>query len=749
MDKDYPNASRMYTVMEMNHKTIVSMPQIDDYIIKEYPEVEKAATVEFVGKIFFETDPEHPEKKCMLNMMEITPAFIDFFSVKFINQPLTNYESSPNGIILTQSTALKIFGTTDVNGKKIVAVRSIEDEKHSYTVCGVIDDFQPISYFNMHGGKTDALFLNDVLGNFNPNQSISRTSATTMIMLHKNVSLKQFNKKFLNFSPPAYNPLISDIMKRNQGGFYLSPLSNVMAESMGALFYVVIGIFGGIGALVLSVSIFNYTSYSINLFLNKQHECAIRKSVSAGKWHLFFLLFTEIAITIILSGLLATCWVNLLGSYIAGLFGSLFVLDTNSIYFQLVQYILIGLVMAFLLCLIPAGKINRMSVKDTIFGGKSKNPKSKSRNILLGLQLFLSALFISCSLFLYLQLNHISSIMVGTLTKAEKENIIEISLMDDALIHYSGNILQKLRENPHIEDIFLSQASLVSRGNTITSLRYGEKEIDIFKMNYMPVGYNYFDFIHLQAIEGRLWKEGESDAIVISKKAKALLEDEDVLGKVFSNYERSYTIVGVVEDIVSREPYEEGKATFYFPVKDDRHCFIYVRVNPEKKKECLDYINQTIRAYLYEVSEFSSPSLSESISEITKIEGILFKIIILFSIVSLTISLSGVYAVVTLTTKRRRKEVAIRKINGATLPGIIRLFLRTYLFILLIAAIPAFTIIYFAINKWLEMYAYRISVSWIVFTLIFIGLAALLTFTIIYQLIKVARTNPAEVIKSE
>ena len=72
------------------------------------------------------------------------------------------------------------------------------------------------------------------------------------------------------------------------------PFTKTMRESMGASFYIIPGIFGGLGTLALLVSIFNYLSYTVNLFLSKEHECAIRKSINAGRWHLFFLFFTDV-----------------------------------------------------------------------------------------------------------------------------------------------------------------------------------------------------------------------------------------------------------------------------------------------------------------------------------------------------------------------------------------------------------------------------------------------------------------------
>jgi ABC-type antimicrobial peptide transport system permease subunit len=183
------------------------------------------------------------------------------------------------------------------------------------------------------------------------------------------------------------------------------------------------------------------------------------------------------------------------------------------------------------------------------------------------------------------------------------------------------------------------------------------------------------------------------------------------------------------------------------PCKEDGRRYAYIKVNPVKKKETMAYIMNTVREYLPATIDYELHDLNEIISNISGIENTLFKLKTLFSAISVIVSLFGVYSSIVLTTERRRREVAIRKINGATLWIIIKMFLRTYLYILVAAVIPAFAVVYIAINKWLETYAYRISVSWTAFAVIFLTMVCLLILTVIYQLLKTARLNPAEEIK--
>jgi ABC-type antimicrobial peptide transport system permease subunit len=304
-----------------------------------------------------------------------------------------------------------------------------------------------------------------------------------------------------------------------------------------------------------------------------------------------------------------------------------------------------------------------------------------------------------------------------------------------------------MKENPLIEDILLSGRELAHVGNMMTDLNYNEQPIDEVKMDIKNVGSNYAGFTQTKILEGRFLKEGATDEMVINLSAKKLLGKEQILGEVIKSYNVYFTIVGVVEDVLSNDTHSEIMATFFRPARETGN--VYLKINPQQRKKAISFIKKTLNEYVPESIGYQLLTLNDRIAQISRMENILFKFIGSFAIIAIIISLFGVYSSVLLTTERRRKEVAIRKINGAVLSDIIRLFLNTYLYILLIVAIPAFGVTYWILDKWLETYTYPISLSWIVFVLLFLLLAALLTLTIIYQLIKIARINPAEVIKTE
>jgi ABC-type antimicrobial peptide transport system permease subunit len=747
INKEYPHARRMFSVMDEARKQPVFMSVIGDYLKAEYPEVEKFVSLEFGSKQIFQMG-EKEEKKYMLGMMEVTPSFFDFFSVS-CSDTLPQFRSEPNGIVLFESTARRLFGDNRAVGEKLTVSRPVYDETEKkrmdkdfiYTVCGITKDFPKDAYFNLEAGVKDGIILNDERGAFIPAHQ-GHWSTSTVVMLHRGVSLKAFNEKLALFSPDTEEPYFKDRK------IYLSPFSDFFREVMGAKFYVMTGIFGGIGLLVLLIALFNYASYVVSQILEKRHACAIRKTVNAGKWHLLFLFFTEIAITLLMAVFFASIWGELLVPWVNNLFGEEIVVGMSILQQQINQYFAVGLALSFLLCLIPATVLNRTSVKDSLYGGKSKHPKSRAGNILLGFQFFICIIFITAALFLFMQLKYVSTITQHSLTVADKENIFEIDCSRNLFaLHVDvEEIKRKCKENPYIEDMLTTDWGIVQRGVASTKLVHEEKELDMKKFSFMNIGSNYVEFTKSKLLEGRIPEEGNYNEILVNRTARKLLGKENVLGEVIQTYNRQCVIVGVLEDEITFGATKEIRAMFFFA--SEYPAIIYLKVHPAHRKEAVAFIRNTIRAYIPETIAYELPTLSDKIAEINQMENILLRLIGLFAFVSIAISLFGVYSSVLLATERRRKEVAIRKINGAVLSDIIRLFLRTYLYILAIAAVPAFVIVYFVTGKWLETYAYHISTPWLVAPLLLVVLGGLLTLTIIYRLMKTARINPAEVIKN-
>ncbi|MDL2323075.1 ABC transporter permease [Bacteroidales bacterium OttesenSCG-928-A17] len=755
IDSSYPDSDRMYVVREDDR--VACMPLMGKLVKDAYPDVEDYLTVEFHDNYLFDIGGGDTVKQYHLSFLETNPSFVNFFSYPVVSPLLPNYKEQQNGIILFESTTQKVFGRTDVTGEKMIAYRGIwEGNEHvekgfSYTVLGVVKDLPPISFLSIRGASKEqraGIFINDEHGNLNPDARTGWTASISLVKLKKNVSVDAFNTKFNSFLPIVENPNFAGMIGMSDGKkceYSLMPYSESLKKFWSTLYYIVIGLFLTIGILVLSVAVVNYISYAIHQFLLKKHECAIRKSVNANWWQLYFLFYTEIALTILLSGVFAYIWLSLFAPEYINLF-KLFTIEQPVLLQQLLQYIVLGIIISFLCCIIPVMRIEKRSVRETLFGGKSVNPKSKLRDILLGFQLFISILFISASVFVYLQMKYVRDVTYSSLSQQEKDNIVEIKMIyQDLFKPHKEEIINRLKSNPNIENVLLTGSEIADIGATMTQIKYEGETLARDSVAILYVGNNYCDFTKTKLLEGHFLEEDRTDQIVINETAKRILGKDAILGETIQTWRRQYTVVGVVADEIRLGPTSSMKATFYFP--NEEINIIYAKINPVKYKETVIFIDELIREFVPPTLEFEMNTLSSTIRSFSEFEQILFKIILAMSVISIIISLSGVYSSVYLNTEYRRREVAIRKINGAAIRDILKLFLKSYLWALLIAAIPAFVIAYYVIQSWLEVYAFHIAFPWWVFPLVLLLVAVLLILTVITRLLIIAKENPAETLK--
>ena len=176
----------------------------------------------------------------------------------------------------------------------------------------------------------------------------------------------------------------------------------------------------------------------------------------------------------------------------------------------------------------------------------------------------------------------------------------------------------------------------------------------------------------------------------------------------------------------------------------------YVQIAQAGKAEEVEaFVKKMLEENLPPSIQLHISTLQEDIHQAQAIENNMKGIILFFSFVSLIITLLGVYSAITLDTERRQKEVAIRKVNGAGLKQIIILFARTYIYQLVLSATMAFPLCYAILQLWKNMYIVFFNDGPLFWISIFIIVAVITTLTIIFRILKIARTNPAEVIKNE
>ena len=198
---------------------------------------------------------------------------------------------------------------------------------------------------------------------------------------------------------------------------------------------------------------------------------------------------------------------------------------------------------------------------------------------------------------------------------------------------------------------------------------------------------------------------------------------------------------------------EYGRSNYgivYFHIDETTEgYYAYVKCYPGKVQEVKEWIELKLREVLPASVEPNTGTLQKDIETQQSIENNLKDIILFFSFVCLVITLLGVYSAITLDTERRQKEVAIRKVNGAGLKEIIVLFARLYIWLLGISAVLAFPTVYLILQQWKQMYSVFFDHGILYWGGILLGVTLITALTVIFRILKIARINPATIIKSE
>lgn len=365
----------------------------------------------------------------------------------------------------------------------------------------------------------------------------------------------------------------------------------------------------------------------------------------------------------------------------------------------------------------------------------------KLRIILIATQFVISMTLIILALSIHIQNRYIRQFDIGL----PRENIVTFDLgllagrPADPLIH-------KLKSNPDIVDVTLSRTFIVAKGGTFCTRTYKNNDI---AFRIMPVAPNFVSFMGMHLTEGRAFEESDrqrdNPALLFNRTAQ---ERYDLT--VSDRIERSGEIVGIVDDYHDKPlhyPVEPIALTVY-----DRSpplfC-MYVKINNPDPGPAIAFIKEAYRT-LHPAGR--SPEIGFMYQRLGKLyekEQTLSEQIALFSLLSILISIVGIFGVVHFEMNYRRKEIALRKVYGSTTAEILRMFNGAYLRILLVCFSVAAPVAWYIIRQWLENFTYKTPIHCWIFLAAPAIVLSIVTAVITLRCYKTATDNPAKAIKTE
>ncbi len=676
----------------------------------------------------------------VLTMMETDSLYKKVFTPTIIAGSWEQAALTRNSIVLTEQAAQRLFTSTPNAIGKQMTLDECRFSKTpvTYTVQAVIKNLPENTSMNFMQ-RVDMLTLNDDDG-YEQTRAKDYTGYYVFALLREGYSINQLSQSFKeeNYTATLFNrecPVLSNSMGKghnNSSGMMIMALLNAI-----------------IGLLILLAVSLNFFHLQTGNFLNRGHEFSIRKILGNSSTGLFSMLFIQITIIIMIATLLSGCLIELAAPFLQiSQFIFTLQLEKEMLLTHLMQYMGVLLVLTSLIAASVVWHIRKQTLQVSLHGGTKVDSKKRLRNFLLGIQFFICWLFISMSVALYLQAEKTTSSLFPSFTIQEKKEIISIPLDYKFLkVEQRQILVDQFKQHPGVKEVMVSNTNLVA--DIITHLfdtpdRKNPKEIKMIR-----VSPNFPSFMNLK-IEGRSMQT--SDEIVVGRNF-ADLYGKDAIGKTFYDYSKNgKTIVGIVENNIDYN-YKDGYGQASYPnvyfLSDDMYTFCHIKCYPGQAKEVRAWIEQKLQDVFPGSIEPKHQTLLEFIEEQHALENTLKSIILFFSIVCLIITLLGVYSAITLDTERRQKEVAIRKVNGAGLKEIILLFARIYFWILGISAALAFPIVHLILQQWKQMYKVFFNDGILYWGGILLAVITITALTVIFRILKVARINPASIIKNE
>jgi len=722
----------------------------------EFPEVEGFVRIFNAGNSLFRTgDKEYYEDYFYFSDSTI----FDIFTYRFISGNPNTALIQPNTIVLTEKIAKKYYGTANPMDSIITS-----GSGRIYKVTGVIENPPGNSHL-----KFDALISGMSLvaeqgaEDFNSLEPMRfwNIGIYTYLLLKENSSMQSIHEKF----GPFYDKYMKPIGEQINASFNLmsTPLLDTHFRQgldadlpTGNKAYIVI--FSAVAAFILLLAAINYMNMATARSVNRAKEVGVRKVLGAHKILLIrqfiseslTLAFAALLIAILIVTLLMPEFNTLSGKELSFNFARNPMIIFEIAIITLLTGLISGSYPAFYLSSFLPVKVLKGTM--TRAGRKS----GALRRILVVLQFFIAIIMIIGTIVVSTQINYLKTKNLGF----NKENLVVMEIQDSTFRKKIETFKKELLNNPDIVSA-TNSTGVPGDINWIQVMRV-EKE-DKMTDHAIILNQADYDFVQtmgLEMVQGRDFDRNMGtdalEAVIINETGVKELNwtDNPIGKKIHYGFEldgsggRMLKVIGVVKDFHFRSLHNKIEPVILF-INENPGWILACRINPEKRKETLAYIESKWNEYETK-RPFNYHFLDENLDGMYQAEEKISSIIQIATILTIFIALLGLLGLSSYIAEQRTKEIGIRKIVGASVGSVLQLLYREFALLIIIAFIIAVPVAWWRLGIWLdEGFIYHEPLKWTSFLLAGIFALIIGMGTISFYIIRVASGNPVDAIKYE
>jgi putative ABC transport system permease protein len=737
-DSFYPDAEQIYRVYSVDKQSGKVNDLVSGILGRKLQE--QFAAMEASTVFYIEQNDCSSERMPHIRLRTV---FTDSTFFRVFPQVIAGSEARQplqvlNNIVLTESAAARLFGDTEkAIGQQIKS--TLFDWHPPYTVTAVVKDPPPDTNVSF-----DAILSDDDLQKQKSfvERSVEQiwTFATLQmyVRLPAGTDVGELTEQLRDFT--------SQLGTNADFELRMMPVSDVRYRLIADVPFTLnfIRLLVVASMLLMFSAIFNFLNLYLDLFRQRIRELHLRTVHGASERQLIRQMMFELACAILPALLSAFFFILLARPAFSGL------LDIEMGMPRLTSLFAVcgAGVMALLLF---AGfmlfwRLSRLAMRPQPEEKTTGQPAL--RRMAVALQLVVSIVFIVATLVVMMQMRFVNHKELGF----DSGRVIHVAGISSVPMDKAAALMYEITAMPQIENFtfayFEPQYNANMSSVPIKVEWEGKQPSENPVFQRIPTDSRFAGTFGLKMLAGEWLNEPGKNQIVLNEEAVRVMGLSEPVGAIirmsFTTVMEEYTVVGVVNDFHTSSLRSRILPTFFFtslyPVD-----IMYIRARAGQEQEAIQRINTLLAG----IGHVQLTTLATLYDRLNYSEQAGLQLFSLLAAVCLLISLSGIYAVATAATQRRRKEIAIRKVVGAGAGTIVRLFFREYIVLVILAGAIALPFAYLAMSRWLQGYAYRTDIPWWLPAGVIAGIAAIVLLTVLGQVLRAANSNPAEVVKSE
>lgn len=736
-DRYHENASHIVRLINSENNTSSVDYRVKDILLENYPEIENGCLVQINNRPVAVQVNE--QATYLNNIMSVDNNFFKVFTIPFITGNQQSPFSTLTSAIITQSTATSLFGNDNPMGKEIVYQNSIP-----LTVNGVIEDFPENSSISaailVNAENKDFKFAKWV-GNSN-DLSTYRWPFRIYLQLNKKANAENLISN-INLNTQALEPYINKADFLTLKDMYLFDSTRGSATKKGKI--ELMRLLGAIALIILTLAIINYINLTIAQQNKRNKATCVKKAIGAFRQNILLHFIFESVIVSIFAFILAILFLWILLPFYYSVF-------STTINFELLfkfPYVLILMFSAVIIGMVsgsgPAVVLSGVNPIKILSGSVStlKN-KSVFRNSLTIFQFTISIVLIFCVITIQRQISYVKHKNPGF--KEEQLLRVDVPRVQRNDIQKAMLLLSELRKSPFIKSMTTSSGV---PGEVRSKMGSNMKNTDKnMRVPCLLVDTAFIKTFGLEIIKGRdLQPSDDGKVCYFNEAAYNYFEFENLENKRFNNF-GGFDIVGVVKDFHYSSLHKAIGPLCIMITSNYGPSAINLKLEGKNVSQGMNYLRETWQELLpgyplkYQFYDQWFDSMYRS-------EERFAKTISFFAILAIVISCIGILGLAIFSSERRIKEIGIRKVNGAKISEIMKMLNSDYIRWVVFAFVISTPIAYYAMNKWLENFAYKTTLSWWIFALAGVLALGIALLTVSWQSWRAATRNPVEALRYE